>query len=132
MPALLAAITLVVADYDEAIAYFVGKLGFELVEDTPLSAEKRWVRVRPAGNCETCLLLAKAKNEAERASLGKQTGGRVAFFLNTDDFSRDYQRYTEAGVDFIEAPRREVYGQVVVFRDLYGNLWDLIGPAVQP
>ena len=122
----LGKIALVVADYDEALDYFVGTLGFDQLEDTDMGGGKRWVVVAPsAGGC--ALLLAKAKNDEQRAAIGKQTGGRVFLFLETQDFDRDYQRYDELGVDFIEEPRRETYGKVVVFRDLYGNLWDLVG-----
>jgi catechol 2,3-dioxygenase-like lactoylglutathione lyase family enzyme len=126
----LANISLVVLDYDEAIAYYTEVLGFELIEDTVLSPEKRWVRVRPKGVENGCaLLLAKAANDAQRASIGQQTGGRVFLFLHTDDFDRDYADYISRGVVFVNGPRDEVYGRVGVFSDLYGNLWDLIGPA---
>lgn len=126
MPQHLAAIALLVPDYDEAIAYYTGKLGFELIEDTVLSASKRWVLVAPPGGTGTRLLLAKAANPAQTAAIGDQAGGRVLFFLHTDDFDRDYARYRAAGVDFTEQPRDEVYGKVVVFRDAYGNKWDLV------
>ena len=122
----LGKIALVVADYDEALDYFVGTLGFDQLEDTDMGGGKRWVVVAPSGG-GCALLLAKAKNDEQRAAIGKQTGGRVFLFLETQDFDRDYQRYDELGVDFIEEPRRETYGKVVVFRDLYGNLWDLVG-----
>ncbi len=126
MPQHLAAIALLIPDYDEAIAYYTGKLGFELIEDTVLSASKRWVLVAPPGSAGTRLLLAKAANPAQTAAIGDQAGGRVLFFLHTDDFDRDYARYRAAGVDFTEQPRDEVYGKVVVFRDAYGNKWDLV------
>jgi len=126
MPQHLAAIALLVPDYDEAIAYYTGKLGFELIEDTVLSASKRWVLVAPPVCAGTRLLLAKAANPAQTAAIGDQAGGRVLFFLHTDDFDRDYARYRAAGVDFTEQPRDEVYGKVVVFRDAYGNKWDLV------
>src|SRR6187402_74812 len=113
-------LALVVADYDEAIAFYTTKLGFTLVEDTVLSATKRWVLVRPAGATGACLLLAKAANEEQQSRVGNQTGGRVFLFLQTDDFWRDFNAYTARGVDFTEQPREEVYGTVVVFRDLYG------------
>ena len=120
----LGVVSVVVDDYDRAIAYYVDSLGFDLKEDRAMG-EKRFVRVcPPGGGCN--LLLAKAKNDAEMAHIGDQTGGRVAFFLHTDDFDRDYQRLLGEGVDFIEQPRFESYGTVVVFRDLYGNKWDLV------
>jgi catechol 2,3-dioxygenase-like lactoylglutathione lyase family enzyme len=119
-------ITLVVPDYDEAIAYYTQKLGFLLHEDTRLSPNKRWVVVRPPGACETGLLLAKADGDDQIAAIGKQTGGRVFMFLQTDDFVRDYAAYKARGVQFLEEPRDEPYGTVTVFADLYGNKWDLI------
>ncbi len=121
----LQAVTLVVPDYDVGIAYFVGKLGFDLVEDTPRGGGKRWVRVAPKGG-ETQLLLAVGKDDRQRAAIGNQTGGRVAFFLQTDDFARDHAAFLARGVDFTEKPRREDYGTVAVFRDDFGNPWDLI------
>ena len=133
MPQRLAAVTLLVREYDEAIAWFVGKLGFTLVEDSPREAGKRWVVVAPSAGVSnngttTNLLLAKAATPEQIARVGDQTGGRVGFFLHTDDFWRDYDRYTAAGVRFAEAPRRESYATVAVFIDLYGNRWDLLGP----
>lgn len=116
-----------VRDYDEAIGFFVGKLGFELVEDTPMGPEKRWVVVRPPA-AETALLLAKAVG-AQADAIGKQAGGRVFLFLETDDFDRDHRRMIAAGVRFREDPRREPYGTVAVFEDLYGMGWDLIQRA---
>jgi nitroreductase/catechol 2,3-dioxygenase-like lactoylglutathione lyase family enzyme len=127
----LALVTLVVRDYDEAIAFFTGALGFALLEDTPLGDGKRWVRVGPQGE-GWALLLARAATSEQEAAVGNQTGGRVAFFLRTDDFERAYERMKVAGVRFTEAPRREAYGTVVVFLDLHGNKWDLIGPTPQP
>jgi catechol 2,3-dioxygenase-like lactoylglutathione lyase family enzyme len=121
----IAALALLVDDYDRAIAYYTKVLGFTLVEDTPQGPDKRFVRVTPPGS-ETALLLAKAKNPEQVARIGDQTGGRVFLFLNTDDFWRDYNAYKANGVDFTEEPREETYGTVVVFRDLYGNLWDLV------
>ena len=119
-------VTLVVRDYDEAIAWYVEKLGFTLHQDTRLRADKRWVVVGPADG-ETRLLLAKASgSQGER--VGDQTGGRVGFFLDTDDFAATHRRMTSAGVHFVEAPRDEPYGIVAVFVDLYGNRWDLVGP----
>jgi catechol 2,3-dioxygenase-like lactoylglutathione lyase family enzyme len=118
---------LVVADYDEAIAWYTQKLGFELLDDTDLGGGKRWVTVAPAAG-GTRLLLAEAANAEQRAAIGNQTGGRVFLFLETDDFSRDHAAMIERGVEFREAPRHEAYGTVAVFADLSGNLWDLIEP----
>lgn len=123
----IAAITLLVPDYDAGISFYVHKLGFNLLEDTRLSDTKRWVRVAPKG-AQTALLLAKADGEAQIAAIGQQTGGRVSFFLNTDNFERDYAAMKAAGVTFLEAPRHEAYGTVVVFQDPFGNKWDLIKP----
>lgn len=127
----LALVTLVVTEYDEAIRWYRDALGFELVEDTPLGPGKRWVVVGPAGGDGARLLLAQASDEDQKARIGDQTGGRVAFFLETDDFARDHARMLAAGVRFAEAPRHEPYGTVAVFGDLYGNKWDLLqrGPA---
>jgi catechol 2,3-dioxygenase-like lactoylglutathione lyase family enzyme len=127
----LSALTLLVRDYDEAIAFFAGTLGFDLVEDTPLDATKRWVRVRPRGLTNSSgpsLLLARAATPEQRARIGDQAGGRVFLFLETDDCRRDYERWRAKGVRFLEEPREEPYGTVVVFQDLYGNRWDLIQP----
>ena len=124
----IGAITLVVADYDAAIAFFTEKLGFALIEDTKRSPDKRWVRVAPKGG-GVCLLLAKAASDVQRARIGDQTGGRVGFFLHSDDFDADYAAMLAKGVRFREAPRAEAYGKVVVFEDCCGNLWDLIGPG---
>lgn len=121
----LGMVTLLVGDYDEAIAYFTNKLGFVVLEDTVLSAEKRWVHVAPDVN-GAGLLLAKATGPTQAGAIGNQTGGRVGFFLYTSDFDNDYERMTAAGVDFVETPREEEYGKVIVFRDLYGNKWDFI------
>jgi catechol 2,3-dioxygenase-like lactoylglutathione lyase family enzyme len=126
MPQQLRAVTLLIRDYDEAIAYFTGPLQFELVEDRPLSAGKRWVLVSPRGGAGSLLLLAEATTPDQRQQLGHQAGGRVAFFLETDDFPRDYDEMRSRGVSFEEEPRQEPYGMVAVFRDLYGNRWDLI------
>jgi len=124
----LAQIALVVKDYDEAIAFYTQKLHFSLLEDTPLSSTKRWVRIAPPG-AEGCgLLLAKAANEQQEASIGNQTGGRVFLFLHTDDFERDYQNLLTHQVKIVRPPSHEIYGTVAVFEDLYGNLWDLIEP----
>ncbi len=125
----LAAVTLLVPDYDAALDFYVGALGFALVEDTPLAGGKRWVLVAPPGSRETRLLLARAARPAEAAAVGDQAGGRVFLFLATDDFARDHARLRAAGVRFAEAPRREPYGTVAVFTDPFGNRWDLIEPA---
>ncbi|MEM7565704.1 MAG: VOC family protein [Pseudomonadota bacterium] len=124
----IGAVAILVHDYDEAIAFYRDRLGFELVEDTRIGETKRWVRVAPAGDGTTAILLAKAVGAAQEARVGDQGGGRVMFFLETDDFAHDHARMTAAGVRFREAPREEAYGRVAVFEDLYGNLWDLIQP----
>jgi catechol 2,3-dioxygenase-like lactoylglutathione lyase family enzyme len=123
----LAHVALVVRDYDEAIDFYTRALGFHLVEDTALSANKRWVIVAPSKGDSTSLLLAKASNDAQATCVGNQTGGRVFLFLHTDDFKRDHASMTAHGVHFVEGPREEKYGTVAVFEDLYGNRWDLIG-----
>ena len=123
----LSLVTLVVPDYDVAIAYFRTKLGFITVCDKVVSATKRWVVVRPGPSMEGCgLLLAKAANAEQRAAIGHQTGGRVGFFLNTDDFAADYARLSKNGVKFRELPRCEPYGMVAKFQDIFGNTWDLL------
>lgn len=122
----IAQISLLVDDYDRAIAYFTCILGFYLIEDTPIDASKRWVRVAPTLDTPFCLLLAKARRGSERDAVGDQAGGRVFLFLQTDDFDRDYENLSARGVAFEEAPRREPYGVVAVFRDLWGNRWDLV------
>jgi catechol 2,3-dioxygenase-like lactoylglutathione lyase family enzyme len=119
-------VTLVVPDYDQAIAWYRDVLGFMLVANTDLGEGKRWVVVRADEQSGAGLLLAKADGEAQAKVIGNQAGGRVAFFLETDDFARDHVRYRSRGVEFMEEPRREDYGTVVVFRDAFGNLWDLI------
>ncbi|HEX7816718.1 VOC family protein [Dyella sp.] len=124
----IGSVALLVADYDQAIAWYTGKLGFELVADTDLGGGKRWVLLSPPGARETRLLLAKADGEQQAANIGQQAGGRVWLFLHTDDFQRDWQRMRERGVHFREEPRHEAYGSVAVFEDLYGNAWDLIQP----
>jgi catechol 2,3-dioxygenase-like lactoylglutathione lyase family enzyme len=123
----IATVTLVVPRYQDGIAFYCGKLGFALIEDRDLGAGKRWVLVGAEGGAR--LLLAQAAGPAQIAAIGNQTGGRVGFFLHTDDFARDHGRLQAAGVDFREAPRREPYGTVAVFADPFGNLWDLIEPA---
>lgn len=125
----LGLVAVVVHDYDEAVAYYTRALGFELREDTPRADGSRWVVVAPPGARETCLLLARASTPEQSARVGDQTGGRVGLFLTTDDFDGAYKRMVAEGVVFEEEPRYEPYGAVVVFRDLYGNRWDLIQPA---
>jgi catechol 2,3-dioxygenase-like lactoylglutathione lyase family enzyme len=128
----LAYLSLLVRDYDEAIAYYTDVLGFELLEDTDMGGGKRWVRVAPLGSGQgSGLLLAKAVNAGQASRTGDQTGGRVFLFLHTDDFQSDYARMKARGVEFLEEPRHEVYGTVVVFEDLYGNKWDLIEPKTK-
>jgi catechol 2,3-dioxygenase-like lactoylglutathione lyase family enzyme len=122
----LACVTLLVRDYDEAIAYFTGSLGFRLLEDSPRGAPKRWVVVSPPGSTGAALLLARAATPEQERCIGNQAGGRVGFFLRTDDFSRAYESLRARGVRFVESPRSEEYGQIVVFEDLYGNRWDLL------
>lgn len=122
----LGALALLVSDYDEAIAWYTRALGFELVEDTDMGDGKRWVLLAPPGARETCLLLAKAKDDEQTSRIGNQTGGRVFLLLHTDDFHRDYRRMRVQGVHFREEPRKETYGTVAVFEDLYGNAWDLL------
>jgi catechol 2,3-dioxygenase-like lactoylglutathione lyase family enzyme len=123
----LGLVTYVAREYDEAIGFFVGKLGFTLVEDTDMGGGKRWVVVSAGEGAS--LLIARADGEQQEASIGNQTGGRVGFFLQTDNFDRDFAEWTARGVKFHEQPRREVYGTVAVFEDMYGNTWDLIQPA---
>ena len=124
---MIAHVAFLVRDYDEAVAWFTGKLGFTLLEDTAMGPGKRWVLVAPPGPGAS-LLLARAVGEEQAAAVGKQGGGRVFLFLQTDDFSRDYARMRSGGVRFLEEPRAESYGTVAVFEDLYGNKWDLLGP----
>ena len=123
----LAHIALIVKDYDEAIRFYTEKLNFDLIEDTVLSDAKRWVLVRPKGEDGCSILLAKAVGDEQTSTIGNQTGGRVFLFLHTDDFWRDYNAMLKKGVAFIREPKNEAYGTVAVFKDLYGNLWDLIG-----
>lgn len=125
----LALVTLLVRDYDAAIRWYVDVLGFDLVEDTPLSPTRRWVRVAPRGGTGAAPHLARADTPEQEAAVGRQTGGRVGFFLVTDDFARDHAAMAARGVVFAEEPRREAYGAVAVFMDLYGNRFDLIEPA---
>ena len=129
----LALVALLVRDYDEAISFYVDRLGFELIEDTLIPEQhKRWVVIAPPGATESRLLLARAVGEEQLARLGDQTGGRVFLFLSTDDFWRDYRAFVDKGVIFVREPREESYGTVAVFKDLYGNQWDLIQHREQP
>ena len=121
----LGMIAIVVDDYDAAIFHYVNDLGFSLIEDTSLSADKRWVIIAPSSSGAR-ILLAKASNDVQRAAIGNSTGGRVGFFLYTTDFTQTFQSYKSKGIEFIEEPRQESYGQVIVFKDKYGNKWDLI------
>jgi catechol 2,3-dioxygenase-like lactoylglutathione lyase family enzyme len=122
-------VSLVVPNYDDAIAFYVGVLGFTLIEDSFVPEQnKRWVVVSPPGSTESRLLLARASNPEQASRIGNQTGGRVFLFLYTDDFARDYKRYAEKGVTFAREPKQESYGTVAVFRDPWGNLWDLFQP----
>lgn len=127
--AFLSAISILVSDYDEAIAWYGEKLGFELNVDTPMGGGKRWVVVSPSSDAQTRIILAKASGAEQTALIGRQMGGRVGFFLQTTAFDEAYSRMVEAGVVFREKPRSEPYGKVVVFEDCYGNGWDLIEPA---
>ena len=125
----LGLVSLVVRDYDEALQFFVGKLGFRIVEDTDVPEQsKRWVVVSPPGATGSRLLLARASSPEQESRIGSQTGGRVFLFLHTDDFWRDYERYERSGVEFVRPPKQEPYGIVAVFKDLYGNRWDLLQP----
>lgn len=122
----IAALALLVPDYDAGIAFYVGMMGFDLVEDTDMGNGKRWVLVGPPGSRECRLLLARAVDDTQRAAIGQQAGGRVFLFLETDDFPADHARLTAVGVEFLEAPRHEPYGSVAVFQDPFGNKWDLL------
>ena len=122
-------ITILVEEYDVGIDFFVNRLGFDLVEDTAMGGDKRWVVVAPPGDRSTAVLLARASDETQRAHVGFQAGGRVGFFMHTDDFEADHSRLTANGVNFLEAPRHEPYGTVAVFEDCSGNQWDLIQAA---
>ncbi|MBF2708850.1 VOC family protein [Flavobacterium soyangense] len=121
-------IAIVVKDYDEAILYYTQKLNFVIIEDTKISEEKRWIIIAPSNSSECSFLLAKAVNEDQENSIGNQTGGRVFLFLNTNNFTKEYQNLISNNVKIIREPKNEVYGKVAVFEDLYGNLWDLIEP----
>ena len=122
----IAHIALLVADYDEAISFYVDKLHFDLIEDTALSETKRWVLVAPKGSQDFSLLLAKADGNFQKQNIGNQSGGRVFLFLNTDNFDRDYQNLKDNNIEIVREPKTEEYGKVLVFKDIYGNLWDLI------
>jgi catechol 2,3-dioxygenase-like lactoylglutathione lyase family enzyme len=124
----LAHLTYLVRDYDEAIAFFINAMQFDLIEDTRLDENKRWVVVRPRGGTGAALLLARAATPEQESAIGNQSGGRVFLFLHTDNFQRDHEHMQAHGVQFIEEPRHEVYGTVAVFMDLYGNKWDLLQP----
>ena len=125
----LAQVAIVVNDYDEAIRFYTKKLHFDLIEDTQLSETKRWVLIRPKGSLECCLLLAKATGEEQKSRVGNQTGGRVFLFLHTDNFERDYKNLLDQKIEIVRPPQKQEYGIVAVFKDLYGNLWDLIEPS---
>lgn len=128
----LGLVSIVVRDYDEALDFFVGKLDFQLIEDSPVAGQaKRWVVVAPPGAVESHLLLARASTPEQESRIGAQTGGRVFLFLYTDDFWRDYERYKAQGIVFVREPKNEPYGTVAVFKDLYGNLWDLVQTSIQ-
>jgi len=129
MPQSIARLTLVVRNYDEALEFYTQKLGFQLLQDTPLPGNKRWLLVAPPDSRGSALLLAEADTPEQSLAIGNQTGGRVFLFLHTDDFWRDYKTYQSRGVRFLESPRQESYGTVAVFEDLYGNKWDLLEPA---
>jgi len=120
-------ITVVVGNYDEAIQFYTEQLNFDLIEDTPINENKRWVLVRPKGSSECSLLLAKAVGDEQQQRIGRQTGGRVFLFLRTDDFWRDYNSMRARNIEFVREPRVESYGTVAVFKDPFGNLWDLLG-----
>jgi catechol 2,3-dioxygenase-like lactoylglutathione lyase family enzyme len=127
----LAHVTIVVRDYDEALEFYTRKLFFTIIEDTRLTEEKRWILIAPQGNRDCFILLAKAANDRQAASVGNQTGGRVAFFLHTDDFWRDFEVLKQNKVKFVREPQEQEYGTVAVFEDLYGNLWDLVEPKIR-
>ena len=125
----IAHVALIVKDYDEAVDFYTKKLDFTLVEDTPIEDEKRWVTIAPPGSNGCCLVLAKASNKEQENSIGNQTGGRVFLFLFTDNLNRDYQKMIERKITFVRPPSDYTHGSVAVFKDLYGNLWDLIQPT---
>lgn len=127
----LAMVAIVVDDYDKAIAFYTQRMNFQLVEDTVVTATKRWVVVQPKGTDGCRLLLARAANEEQKSRIGNQTGGRVFLFLHTDNFDRDYAQYSLNGLKQVREPADEIYGRVAVFEDIYGNLWDLIQPSAK-
>jgi catechol 2,3-dioxygenase-like lactoylglutathione lyase family enzyme len=129
MPQSIAHLTIVVRNYNEALEFYTQKLGFHLLQDTPLPDNKRWILVAPPDSRGAALLLAEADTPEQSLAIGNQTGGRVFLFLHTDDFWREYKAYQSRGVRFLESPREESYGTVAVFEDLYGNKWDLLQPA---
>jgi len=129
MPQSIAQLAILVRNYEEALEFFTRKLGFQLLQDTPLPDNKRWLLVAPPDSRGAALLLAEADTPEQSLAIGNQTGGRVFLFLHTDDFWRDYKTYQSRGVHFLESPRQESYGTVAVFEDLYGNKWDLLQPA---
>jgi catechol 2,3-dioxygenase-like lactoylglutathione lyase family enzyme len=129
MPQSIAHLTIIVRNYDEALKFYAQKLGFQLLQDTPLPDNKRWILVAPPESRGAALLLAEADTPEQSLAIGNQTGGRVFLFLHTDDFWREYKAYQSRGVSFLESPREESYGTVAVFEDLYGNKWDLLQPA---
>jgi catechol 2,3-dioxygenase-like lactoylglutathione lyase family enzyme len=129
MPQSIAHLTIIVRNYDEALKFYAQKLGFQLLQDTPLPDNKRWILVAPPDSRGAALLLAEADTPEQSRAIGNQTGGRVFLFLHTDDFWREYKAYQSRGVSFLESPREESYGTVAVFEDLYGNKWDLLQPA---
>jgi catechol 2,3-dioxygenase-like lactoylglutathione lyase family enzyme len=129
MPQSIAHLTIIVRNYDEALKFYAQKLGFQLLQDTPLPDNKRWILVAPPESRGAALLLAEADTPEQSLAIGNQTGGRVFLFLHTDDFWREYNAYQSRGVRFLESPREESYGTVAVFEDLYGNKWDLLQPA---
>ena len=126
MPQTIGGVSFLVRDYDEALVFFTDCLGFSVVEDTPLGGDKRWVLVAPSSTTSTTLLLARATTPEQIACIGNQTGGRVFLFLHTTDFWQDYQMMILRGIEFVREPKVESYGTVAVFKDLYGNLWDLV------
>lgn len=121
-------IALIVADYDDAIEFYTQKLNFNLIEDTQVSEQKRWILVGPKGSSDFSLLISKASNDIEKKAIGNQSGGKVFLIMHTDNIDRDYYQYKKEGVEFIQDPKQQPYGKVAIFKDLYGNLWDLIEP----
>lgn len=122
-------IPLIVAEYDEAIEFFTQKLNFNVIEDTPISEHQRWVLIAPKGASKFSLLLSKASTEVEKNAIGNQSGGKVFIIMHTDNLDRDFNQYKKQGIEFIQEPKAQPYGKVAIFKDLYGNLWDLIEPV---